>query len=134
MDSGFKPMDFDPKDYLNTYYSATAGGFGDDNYLKFILANLHKTFSSGDVKGDLPIDIGSGPTIYQIMSACVCFEDIIVTDLIEQNHLEVKRWLENKPGAFDWTPTGKIVCEMEGDRYKVLQLLPVQKYLAIGSF
>ncbi|XP_078540093.1 nicotinamide N-methyltransferase-like isoform X2 [Lissotriton helveticus] len=118
MDSGFKHMDFEPKEYMNTYYSGTAGAFSDDKYLKFMLANLHKTFSSGEVKGDLLIDIGAGPTIYQIISACECFTEIVATDLLEQNHQEIKRWLENKPGAFDWTLAGKMVCEMEGDRGK----------------
>ncbi|XP_069470324.1 nicotinamide N-methyltransferase-like isoform X2 [Ambystoma mexicanum] len=110
--------DFDPKDYMDTYFNTSSGVFSDDKYLKFILTHLHNTFSSGDVKGDTLMDIGSGPTIYQIMSACEAFKEIIATDLCEKNHQEYKRWLHNEPGAFDWRPVGEMVCELEGDRSK----------------
>ncbi|XP_069470323.1 indolethylamine N-methyltransferase-like [Ambystoma mexicanum] len=108
--------DFDPKDYMDTYFNKTSGLFMDDHYLKFILTHLHNTFSSGDVKGDTLIDIGSGPTIYQIMSACEAFKEIIATDFSEKNHQEYKRWLHNEPGAFDWSHVGEMVCKLEGDR------------------
>uniref|UniRef100_A0A452GP01 Nicotinamide N-methyltransferase n=1 Tax=Gopherus agassizii TaxID=38772 RepID=A0A452GP01_9SAUR len=72
----------------------------------------------GGVKGDTLIDIGSGPTIYQLLSACENFKEIIASDYTDRNRQELEKWLNNEPGAFDWTPVVKYVCELEGDREK----------------
>ncbi|XP_074072818.1 nicotinamide N-methyltransferase-like [Macrotis lagotis] len=72
----------------------------------------------GRVKGDVLIDIGSGPTIYQFLSACEFFKEIVATDYIDQNLEELNKWLKKEPGAFDWCPVVKYVCELEGDREK----------------
>ncbi|XP_044539117.1 nicotinamide N-methyltransferase-like, partial [Gracilinanus agilis] len=71
---------------------------------------------TGRVKGDLLIDIGTGPTIYQLLSACESFKEIVVTDYTDQNLEELSKWLKKEPGAFDWSPVVKYVCELEGDR------------------
>ncbi|GAB5577095.1 nicotinamide N-methyltransferase [Prionailurus iriomotensis] len=73
-------------------------------------------FCLDGVKGDLLIDIGSGPTIYQLLSACESFKEIIVTDYTEQNLQELQKWLKKEPGAFDWSPVVTYVCELEGNR------------------
>lgn len=72
----------------------------------------------GGVKGDSLIDIGSGPTIYQLLSACESFKEIIASDYTDRNHWELEKWLKNEPGAFDWTPVVEYVCELEGNRYR----------------
>ncbi|XP_027628691.1 nicotinamide N-methyltransferase isoform X2 [Tupaia chinensis] len=70
------------------------------------------------VKGDLLIDIGSGPTIYQLLSACESFKEIIATDYTDQNLRELEKWLKKEPGAFDWSPVVTYVCDLEGNRVK----------------
>lgn len=70
----------------------------------------------GGVKGDLLIDIGSGPTIYQLLSACESFKEIIVSDYTDQNLRELQKWLKKEPGAFDWSPVVTYVCDLEGNR------------------
>ncbi|XP_030077011.1 nicotinamide N-methyltransferase [Microcaecilia unicolor] len=109
---------FDPKLYMETYYAGGSGHFFFDGYMQFILKNLCKTFTSGDVKGDLLIDIGSGPTVYQFLSACESFKEIIATDYADQNRKELESWLKEEPGAFDWSEVVKLACELEGDREK----------------
>ncbi|XP_067421834.1 nicotinamide N-methyltransferase [Emydura macquarii macquarii] len=108
--------EFDPKAYLE-YYKLGEGTLGEEN-LNFVLKHYCKTFTSGVVKGDTLIDIGSGPTIYQLLSACESFKEIIATDYTYRNHLELEKWLKNEPGAFDWSPVVKYVCELEGNRGK----------------
>lgn len=71
---------------------------------------------TGGLKGKLLIDIGSGPSIYQLLSACESFEEIIATDYTDKNRLELEKWLKKIPGAFDWSPVVKYVCELEGNR------------------
>uniref|UniRef100_A0A8C3FRM8 Nicotinamide N-methyltransferase n=1 Tax=Chrysemys picta bellii TaxID=8478 RepID=A0A8C3FRM8_CHRPI len=108
--------EFDPKAYLN-HYKFGEGTWGEE-YLNFVLKHYCKTFTSGGVKGDTLIDIGSGPTIYQLLSACENFKEIIASDYTDRNRQELEKWLKNEPGAFDWTPVVKYVCELEGDREK----------------
>ncbi|TFK01967.1 28S ribosomal protein S22 [Platysternon megacephalum] len=108
--------EFDPKAYLERFK------FGEDTmgeeYVNFALKHFCKTFTSGVVKGDTLIDIGSGPTIHQLLSACESFKEIIASDYTYRNHRELEKWLKNEPGAFDWTPVVEYVCELEGNRGK----------------
>lgn len=75
------------------------------------------SLSTGGVGGDVLIDIGSGPTIYQLLSACEVFREIIATDYTPQNLQELQKWLKKEPGAYDWSSVVQHVCELEGDRY-----------------
>ncbi|NXI02911.1 NNMT methyltransferase, partial [Pachycephala philippinensis] len=70
------------------------------------------------LRGDILIDVGCGPTIYQLLSACEHFQEIIALDYTDQNRRELEKWLKNEAGAFDWEPVVKYVCELEGDREK----------------
>ncbi|XP_057588383.1 indolethylamine N-methyltransferase [Hippopotamus amphibius kiboko] len=108
--------EFHPQDYLKTYYAFDLGNVAEYEILKFNLKNLFETFSPGGVGGDILIDIGTGPTIYQLLSACEAFREIIVSDYSEQNLREVEKWLKKEPGAYDWSPVVQSVCELEGDR------------------
>ncbi|XP_068120369.1 nicotinamide N-methyltransferase-like [Hyperolius riggenbachi] len=105
---------FDPKAYLERYFSLA--GDTVDEYVHFVLKHLSQVFNSGKVKGETLIDIGTGPSIYQLLSACEAFNEIIATDFTERNREEFKAWLTNQPGAFDWSPVVKYACQLEGDR------------------
>ncbi|XP_060643626.2 nicotinamide N-methyltransferase-like [Anolis sagrei] len=99
---------FDPKEYFNLYKSFCAG----------IQEMFHKAFFVDGIRGDTLIDIGSGPCIYQLLSACESFREIIATDFLEQNRAEIQKWLKKDPEALNWTPLVKYVCQLEGDREK----------------
>ncbi|XP_072283031.1 nicotinamide N-methyltransferase-like [Pyxicephalus adspersus] len=81
----------------------------------FALQTLHEVFSAGGIGGDTIMDIGSGPTIYQLLSACEKFKNIIISDFLEQNLAEIQKWLKKEPGAFDWTSYIERVCKLEGN-------------------
>ncbi|XP_077161846.1 nicotinamide N-methyltransferase-like [Paroedura picta] len=108
--------EFDSRAYLE-YFQFQAGTLGDE-VIAFYLKQLCKTFASGHLKGDTLLDLASGPTIYQFLSACESFGNITASDPVERNRQEIEMWLKNKPGAFDWTPIVKYVCELEGTRDK----------------
>ncbi|XP_049641286.1 indolethylamine N-methyltransferase-like [Suncus etruscus] len=119
MEGGFTGGDayqqhFMPRDYLLTYYDF-AGPSPEVEMLQFSLECLHKTFGSGGLRGETLIDIGSGPTIYQLLAACEAFQDITMSDFTDHNREELLRWLKKDPGAFDWTPAVKMACELEGN-------------------
>ncbi|MEQ2165107.1 hypothetical protein GOODEAATRI_013622, partial [Goodea atripinnis] len=72
-----------------------------------------------DVSGELLVDIGSGPTLYQVMSGCEVFNKLILTDFLEVNRQELRCWLQNEGGcSLDWTPYLEHVCKLEGKRYE----------------
>uniref|UniRef100_A0A8C5Q2R9 Nicotinamide N-methyltransferase n=1 Tax=Leptobrachium leishanense TaxID=445787 RepID=A0A8C5Q2R9_9ANUR len=110
-------QDFNPKDYYDTYYSPGTGALQGE-WTHFALKNLHELFSSGQVKGDTMIDIGTGPTIYQLLSACKAFKNIILSDFLEPNRVELKRWLDKEPGRMDWSELVQACCDLEGNSEK----------------
>ncbi|KAJ1175367.1 hypothetical protein NDU88_000655 [Pleurodeles waltl] len=83
--------------------------------------NQDDGLNTSNVSGRTLIDIGSGPSILQLISACEAFEEIIATDFTDANRHELEKWLKNEPGAFDWSPVVKTVCELEGDREKCFE-------------
>uniref|UniRef100_A0A5F8G5K0 Nicotinamide N-methyltransferase n=1 Tax=Monodelphis domestica TaxID=13616 RepID=A0A5F8G5K0_MONDO len=101
---------FSPQTYLQTYYTFGPGLSLKNHHLMCPLRKLSEVFFLDEVKGDLLIDIGTGPTIYQLLSACESFKEIVVTDYTDQNLEEVSKWLKKEPGAFDWSPVVKYVC------------------------
>ncbi|XP_069802518.1 indolethylamine N-methyltransferase-like [Dendropsophus ebraccatus] len=106
--------EFSSIDYYNTYYAPGKGVlFGE--WTDFVLKNLHETFTSGNVKGDILIDFGAGPTIYHLLSACEVFNNIITSDFLEQNRIQLEKWLRKDPDALDWTHVVKCVCELESN-------------------
>ncbi|NXP23918.1 NNMT methyltransferase, partial [Scytalopus superciliaris] len=109
---------FDPQAYLKEFYSMTDGKEGANEFLMQNLRSLHKMFSLDGLRGGTLIDVGCGPTIYQLLSACEHFQEIIALDYTDQNRQELEKWLRNEEGAFDWVPVVKYVCELEGDREK----------------
>ncbi|XP_057346761.1 nicotinamide N-methyltransferase isoform X2 [Manis pentadactyla] len=120
MESSFTSKDtylthFNPRVYLEKYYSFGSKHTAESEILKNVLKNLFKIFCKDGMKGDLLIDIGSGPTIYQLLSACESFKEIIVSDYSERNLQELEKWLKKEPGAFDWSPVVAYVCELEGN-------------------
>ncbi|XP_069804623.1 nicotinamide N-methyltransferase-like [Dendropsophus ebraccatus] len=107
--------EFNPKDYLQTYY-VPGGGLLVGEWTDFVLQNLHDTFTKGEVRGETLLDFGAGPTIYHLLSACEVFDKIITSDFLEQNRAEFQKWLKKDPDAFDWTHIIKFVCDLEGNR------------------
>ncbi|OCT72550.1 hypothetical protein XELAEV_18035530mg [Xenopus laevis] len=85
---------FNPQTYLDTFYNPNSGVVVREGLMQFTLRKLHETFTVRGVKGETLIDIGQGPTIYQDLSACESFKEII--------------------GIFDWTIVIQTVCDLEG--------------------
>ncbi|KAM9341182.1 phenylethanolamine N-methyltransferase-like [Symphorus nematophorus] len=101
---------FDPKAYLQYFYTPPQ-----DVILPWKLACLHRAFTEGDISGDLLVDIGSGPTIYQVLSGCEVFNKVILTDFLEVNREVLKQWLKDEGDCgLDWTPFMQHVCKLEG--------------------
>ncbi|NXW57088.1 NNMT methyltransferase, partial [Eurystomus gularis] len=109
---------FNSREYLKEFYSLRDSQGQPNTFLMENLKSLFKMFSLDGLRGDTLIDVGCGPTIYQVLSACEHFQEIIALDYTDQNRQELLKWLRNEPGAFDWRPVVQYVCELEGDREK----------------
>nr|XP_004655834.2 phenylethanolamine N-methyltransferase [Jaculus jaculus] len=106
---------FEPRAYLRNNYAPPRGDLSSPEGVgPWKLRCMAQTFATGEVSGRALIDIGSGPTIYQLLSACAHFEDITMTDFLEVNRQELRLWLREEPGAFDWSPYSQHVCLIEG--------------------
>uniref|UniRef100_A0A8C9XLG3 Phenylethanolamine N-methyltransferase n=1 Tax=Sander lucioperca TaxID=283035 RepID=A0A8C9XLG3_SANLU len=110
---------FDPAAYLQNNYTPPLADFErKDSLVPWILACLHRAFTEGDVSGELLVDIGSGPTLHQVMSGCEVFNKVLLTDFLEVNRQELRCWLQDEGGcSLDWTPFLQHVCKLEGRQY-----------------
>ncbi|XP_004608791.2 phenylethanolamine N-methyltransferase [Sorex araneus] len=105
---------FEPLAYLRNNHAPPRGDLSNpDGVGPWKLRCLAQTFATGEVSGRTLIDIGSGPTVYQLLSACAHFEDITMTDFLEVNRRELGLWLRDEPGAFDWSAYSRHVCLIE---------------------
>ncbi|XP_075071442.1 phenylethanolamine N-methyltransferase [Mixophyes fleayi] len=106
---------FNPKAYLQNNYVPPRADFSrEDSVMCWKLRCLHEACAKGEINGCTLVDIGSGPTIYQLLSAFENFKDVIMTDYLEVNREELKKWLKKEPGTFDWSPYFEHVCKLEG--------------------
>ncbi|XP_051894327.1 phenylethanolamine N-methyltransferase-like [Pristis pectinata] len=113
---------FNPRAYLQNNYTPPRADFErEDSVVPWKLRCLAASFSTGEIRGQTLLDIGSGPTLYQVISACDFFTTIIMSDYLEGNREELCKWLRAEPGAFDWSPYIKYVCSLEGksDQWQV---------------
>ena len=98
--------DFSPDQYLAKYYGAI--GHETDQVLKF----YHSTYEAEKPDGRL-VEIGGGPTIYQLISASKWVDEILFSEYLEANRNAVSLWLKRSPAAFDWKPYFKKICLLE---------------------
>uniref|UniRef100_A0A8D0BPT2 Phenylethanolamine N-methyltransferase n=1 Tax=Salvator merianae TaxID=96440 RepID=A0A8D0BPT2_SALMN len=107
---------FNPRAYLQNNYTLPRANFTSEEYaVPWKLRCLADTFATGEIRGQTLIDIGTGPTIYQLLSACDYFEEIVATDYLEVNRAEIRCWLSSKSSVgFDWSPFIKHTCKIEG--------------------
>ena len=81
-----------------------------------MITNPETTLSSllGDHGGRL-LDLASGPSLMQVMSASHHFNDITLAEYTQANRELTQKWIDRDPQAYDWTEYFKFVAEMEGD-------------------
>ncbi|XP_067869181.1 phenylethanolamine N-methyltransferase-like [Heterodontus francisci] len=106
---------FNPQAYLQNNYTHPRANFdSEDCVVPWKLRCFASSFSTGEIRGQTLLDIGSGPTLYQVISACDFFNKIVMSDYLEVNREELWKWLRGDAGAFNWTPYIKYVCGLEG--------------------
>lgn len=96
---------FQAKAYLEEYFSTN--GKENQALLKF----LHKTYEALPYCQSL-VEVGGGPTIYQLISAVKKVNFIFFSELAQSNREEIRNFLEDK-NPFDWDIFIDYVLELE---------------------
>ncbi|XP_052371028.1 nicotinamide N-methyltransferase-like [Oncorhynchus keta] len=72
--------------------------------------------SSGKYRGQRLIEVGTGPTIHTLISACEYYDEIVVSDYVDSNRKEIEKWLKAEEGCLDWNTHLQYVCDLERKR------------------
>lgn len=110
--------DFDPDDYVKTYYSNMNPEY------EFFLTNMHDFFNSKSVHEGCGsatksvLEFGSGPVPILMFSASRWSENIISSDYSETSRLKLSQWLKLENGKYDqedqlWLPFARFVHKLE---------------------
>ncbi|XP_075047541.1 nicotinamide N-methyltransferase-like [Mixophyes fleayi] len=106
---------FDSRDFLDTYFSSkTEKDFADES-VKFPMEALHRFFNAVQIKGEILIDITTGPVVHHLYSACEFFKKIYLLRFNEECIIELNRWLNTRTGAFEWNHATEYAANLEGN-------------------
>lgn len=97
---------FPAKAYLEEYFSKN----GPEN--RALLSFLHNAYKTVPHCNSL-IEIGGGPTIYQLISASEKVDFIIFSDFAQSCREEVRKFLQKDKNTFNWNPFIKYVLQLE---------------------
>nr|XP_055068490.1 nicotinamide N-methyltransferase-like [Misgurnus anguillicaudatus] len=122
----FYEVHFDSRAYVKNYYSCPRGQFL-ESFRSFVLRSFSRIFSTGEHKGQRLIDVGSGPNIHSVLSACQHYDEIVLSDFVDNNRREIEKWLKNQDGCLDWTSVVQYICELEGKSPSDLEALLRQR-------
>ncbi|XP_077334688.1 nicotinamide N-methyltransferase-like [Lithobates pipiens] len=107
---------FHSRSFLDSYGSSKPEMAFNFECLKYPIKKFYDTFSSGEFKGDVLIDVTIGPFIQHLFVALEYFRDIILLKPSDHCIVEVKKWTDSRTGAFDWSHCSTLATEMEGNR------------------
>ncbi len=74
------------------------------------------TFGEGEAT---LLELGGGPTLYQLMNIMNEVKEIHFTDFVEDNLNEVRLWKDNDPRAYDWNQFLEAALMLRKDSAKV---------------
>ncbi|CAB1316960.1 unnamed protein product, partial [Coregonus sp. 'balchen'] len=72
-------------------FAAVPGQKDNSRFVTFVLCQLSKTFSTGKYRGQRLVEVGTGPTIHTLISACEYYDEIVVSDYVDSNRREIER-------------------------------------------
>ena len=124
--------EFSAKEYLQNYYTkpdlmmvhryvvertAAAETMRIMMWLDGVCRSLIRAFF-GKEKA-MVLELGGGPTLYQLMNIVDEVKEIHFTDYVEDNLNEIRAWKNNKPLTFDWKNFFKAALMIKNDTIHV---------------
>ncbi len=113
--------DFNPQVYLDDYYSEMS----EPN--AFLLDFYHKVYS--EVENGSLLEIGGGPTIYQLISASAKVNKIVFSEFLEANRNEILKFQNKDADAFDWDIFFKYVLKLENKEDNPINVYEIKQRL-----
>ncbi|XP_033761943.1 nicotinamide N-methyltransferase-like [Pecten maximus] len=83
---------FHPESYLAAYKWMENRREDETDLFQFFLDALHAIFSSGIIKGQRLLDIGTGPTIKTLVSSGMHVDEIYLSDINQENRTILTSW------------------------------------------
>lgn len=114
--------EFDPKQYLEQYYSLPQLATDDAELFR----NLCGWLKQSGRRYATALDIGCGPTIHNSFALAPFVQRIDLADYLPANLAEIRKWLDSQSDAHNWDPLFHGVLEREGtdsDRLEDRKLL-----------
>ncbi|XP_006813639.1 nicotinamide N-methyltransferase-like [Saccoglossus kowalevskii] len=99
---------FDPRMYLQLK----------ERYLEVDMEfhrQLHYSCKQGMFKGERLLELGEGPGISRLIAATTYFSEIVFSDYTASCREEVRKWIENREDAYDWSRHFKFVADLKGN-------------------
>ena len=98
---------FDPKAYLAEYYSTIPS---ENLYMLDFLVRAFRTVPNAR----RVLDFGGGPTLFSELIAAPHAQELHFGEYSAANRAEVKKWLTQSPGAFNWQHYTRQILVLEG--------------------
>ncbi|XP_040074848.1 indolethylamine N-methyltransferase-like [Ixodes scapularis] len=98
------------KTFVGKSYAARKKGPGNI----FHQEELHRIFQSDLAQGKTLLEVGVGPLVWYSFMSSNRFNDIVLSDLVEDNRKELEKWLNKCEDAIDWTYRAEQVAALEG--------------------
>ncbi|XP_069108448.1 nicotinamide N-methyltransferase-like [Argopecten irradians] len=121
---------FDPNSYMHNYVVSEEAA----NNLKPEIEILHRLFNSHKLSGKRLLDVGTGPTVHTLITACNHVDEIYLSEFLPQNLQYLENWRNGEENqctslidyAMELEGRTKTVSQRMSDlRCKVKGILPV---------
>ncbi|XP_040067182.2 phenylethanolamine N-methyltransferase-like [Ixodes scapularis] len=80
----------------------------------FYQRELHFVFESLSERKRSLLDVGCGPITCNVFPATKSVQDVVLSDFLLGNRLEVEKWLRGAPDAIDWSCYSESLARLEG--------------------
>jgi hypothetical protein len=114
-DLGDFRKDWNAKKYLQQYYSGKKPTSDETISLKYLVDFL----KTSDKIFERAIDVGSGPTLHQIIPLIPYVKELHLSDFLPENLKEIRKWLNDENDAHNWDLYIKFVLDLEGSRESI---------------
>jgi len=101
-----------PRDYLQQYYADSTPAKDERANAQFMaqeMTRLGRRFS-------IALEFGCGPTIHHAASLVPYVDELHMSDYLSENLEQIRAWLDDRPGAHDWSVYLSGVLDAEGLR------------------
>ncbi|GFU61601.1 indolethylamine N-methyltransferase [Nephila pilipes] len=105
----------DPKKFKEFKLEGLKAEKSENNY-DFWFKCLHEFFSSKNYTGNRMLELGSGPTVHNVATASAYFSHIVLSEFVESNCEQLRKWLKKDPDMLDWSMFLERVARAEGKK------------------